>query len=148
MSSLVQEGRRFESRYVGVICKQTFLIINNKSLFVQVDTGLDRSLNALVGWVRTILSTDQKKSDFNPPMSTGPNKHAGLGLAQASPACLRVVKFVNHQVSLHFKTNLTFDDSRRITFYSLFHSTLGYHYPKVHGRLRRLKSSNVTQQLL
>jgi hypothetical protein len=64
----------------------------------KVDTGLDRTLNALVGWVRTILSTDQKKSDFNPQMSTGPNKHANLGLAQASLACLRVVKFVNHQV--------------------------------------------------
>lgn len=113
MSSWAQEGRKFETRHVGVmlspgvICNQVFLFINNKSLFVQVDTGLDRSLNALVGWVRTILSTDQKKSDFNPPMATGPNKHAGLGLAQASPACLRVVKFVNHQVSLHFKTNLT-----------------------------------------
>ena len=33
-------------------------------------------------------------------MSTGSNKHAGLGLAQASPACLRVVKFVNHQVKI------------------------------------------------
>jgi len=64
----------------------------------KVDTGLDRTLNALVGWVRTILTTDQKKTDFNPPMSNGPNKHAGMGLAQASPACLRVVKFVNHQV--------------------------------------------------
>lgn len=64
----------------------------------KVDTGLDRTLNALVGWVRTILSTDQKKTDFNPPMTNGPNKHV-TGLAQASPACLRVVKFVNHQVS-------------------------------------------------
>ena len=70
--------------------------------FFKVDTGLDRTLNALVGWVRTILSTDQKKTDFNPQMSTGGNKHAGLGLAQASPACLRVVKFVNHQVLTSF----------------------------------------------
>jgi recyclin-1 len=65
-----------------------------------VDTGLDRTLNALVGWVRTILATEQKKTDFNPPMTTGSSKHAGMGLAQASPACLRVVKFVNHQVNV------------------------------------------------
>jgi hypothetical protein len=76
-------------------------------LELKIDTGLDRTLNALVGWVRTVLSTDQKKTDFNPPMLTGSNKHAGMGLAQASPACLRVVKFVNHQVFI-----LCFDSSK------------------------------------
>jgi hypothetical protein len=62
----------------------------------KVDAGLDRSLNALVGWVRTILTTEQRKSDFNPPI---PSK----GMSAAPPttsttACVRVVKFVNYQV--------------------------------------------------
>ena len=56
----------------------------------KIDAGIDRSLNALVGWVKTILTTEQKKSDFNPPVpSTVPT---------STTACNRVVKFVNYQV--------------------------------------------------
>ena len=62
----------------------------------KIDAGVDRSLNALVGWVKTILTTEQKKSDFNPPI---PSK----GMSAAPPttstiACNRVVKFINYQV--------------------------------------------------
>ena len=62
----------------------------------KVDVGIDRSLNALVGWVKTILTTEQRKSDFNPPI---PSK----GMSAAPPttsttACNRVIKFVNYQV--------------------------------------------------
>ena len=62
----------------------------------KIDAGVDRSLNALVGWVKTVLTTEQRKSDFNPPI---PSK----GMAAAPPttsttACNRVVKFVNYQV--------------------------------------------------
>lgn len=64
----------------------------------KIDVGLDRSLNALAGWARVILISEQKKSDFNPPI---PSK--GM-LVPASPpttstvACNRVVKFVNYQL--------------------------------------------------
>ena len=34
----------------------------------KIDAGVDRSINALVGWVKTILTSEQKKSDFNPPI--------------------------------------------------------------------------------
>ena len=57
-----------------------------------MDTGIDRTLSALAGWVKTILSTEQKKTDFNPVS-------AKAALTTSSPACLRVVKFVNYQVS-------------------------------------------------
>lgn len=62
----------------------------------KVDAGIDRSLNALVGWVKTILTTEQRKSDFNPPI---PSK----GMSAAPPttsttACNRVIKFVTYQV--------------------------------------------------
>lgn len=33
---------------------------------IKMDTGLDRSLAAIIGWVRYILQTEQKKTDFKP----------------------------------------------------------------------------------
>lgn len=57
----------------------------------KLDTGLDRTLNSLVGWVKTILNQEQKKTDFNPNSSM-------TALVSASPACTRVIKFVNYQV--------------------------------------------------
>merc|ERR1719245_656813 len=62
----------------------------------KVDAGIDRSLNSLVGWVRTILTTEQKKSDFNPP-----NQSQGMSAAPpttSTTACNRVIKFVTYQV--------------------------------------------------
>ena len=56
---------------------------------------MDRSLNAIVGWIKTVLSTHQNKSDFNPPVS-------GKGMTAApitsTKACDQVIKFVNYQV--------------------------------------------------
>ena len=56
---------------------------------------MDRSLNAIVGWIKTVLSQDQKKSDFNPPV-------VGKGMTTApitsTNACNQVIKFVNYQV--------------------------------------------------
>ena len=57
----------------------------------KLDTGIDRTLSALAGWVQTILRTEQQKTDFNPVS-------AKLALNTTSSACLRVVKFVNYQV--------------------------------------------------
>jgi len=56
----------------------------------KIDAGLDRTLAAVAGWVKNILVTEQKKTDFNPPSEQA-------ALAATSPACLRAVKFVNYQ---------------------------------------------------
>lgn len=32
----------------------------------KLDTGLDRSINAIVGWVKTYLQAEQRKVDFKP----------------------------------------------------------------------------------
>lgn len=61
----------------------------------KIDAGVDRSLSALVGWVKTILSSEQKKSDFNPPI---PGKGMNAAPSTSTTACNRVVKFVNYQV--------------------------------------------------
>ena len=37
-----------------------------EKLETKVDQGLDRALAVVAGWIKTILSTEQKKTDFNP----------------------------------------------------------------------------------
>lgn len=32
----------------------------------KLDTGLDRGVNAIVGWVKTYLQSEQRKTDFKP----------------------------------------------------------------------------------
>ena len=68
-----------------------------EALEKKVDTGLDRSLNALVGWVKTILNNEQRKSDFNPPVLT--KSMSAAPPTTSTAACVRVVKFVNYQVN-------------------------------------------------
>jgi hypothetical protein len=56
---------------------------------LKLDTGLDRSINAIVGWVRIYLQTEQKKTDFKPETDVD---------TLASPACLAVVQYVGSMV--------------------------------------------------
>lgn len=54
----------------------------------KIDTGLDRAVAAVAGWVRNILSAEQKKTDFKPEDDSV--------LAQmVTPACSKVVKFMS-----------------------------------------------------
>ncbi|KAJ9578780.1 hypothetical protein L9F63_004988 [Diploptera punctata] len=55
---------------------------------LKLDTGLDRSINAIVGWVKIYLQTEQKKTDF---------PETDLDTL-ASPACLAVVQYVGSMV--------------------------------------------------
>ena len=57
---------------------------------VDNDDDDGRSLAAAAGWVKTILSADQKKTDFNP--------QGGEALPVASGACLRVVRWIYHHI--------------------------------------------------
>lgn len=49
----------------------------------KLDTGLDRSVNALIGWIKVYLQGEQKKSDFRPDTDVD---------TVASSACLNVVQ--------------------------------------------------------
>jgi len=59
---------------------------NWEKLELKLDTGLDRSLASIAGWIKTLLISEQKKNDFNP--------QGGEAIAVASGACLKVVKWV------------------------------------------------------
>lgn len=50
----------------------------------RLDTGLDRAINSIVGWVRVVLTAEQRKTDFRPETDD-------LDTI-ASPACQDVVK--------------------------------------------------------
>jgi len=52
----------------------------------KLDQGLDRSLAAIAGWIKNILTSEQKKTDFNPV--------DGDPLPVASSACIKVVRWV------------------------------------------------------
>uniref|UniRef100_A0ABM0MH06 Exocyst complex component 5-like n=1 Tax=Saccoglossus kowalevskii TaxID=10224 RepID=A0ABM0MH06_SACKO len=57
----------------------------------KIDTGLDRSLAVTMGYVKHILASEQKKTDFRPETEN-------LGqMALYTPACSKVVQFVNVQ---------------------------------------------------
>ncbi|KAK7502742.1 hypothetical protein BaRGS_00005992 [Batillaria attramentaria] len=53
----------------------------------KIGTGLDRSINAIVGWIRFIFATEQKKTDFKP--------EEDAPMQMISPACSKVVKSLN-----------------------------------------------------
>ncbi|KAL4237391.1 Exocyst complex component 5 [Mactra antiquata] len=60
------------------------------NLETKIDTGLDRAVSSICGWVKHILSNEQKKNDFKPDDDSA--------LAQmGTPACAKVVKFLTKQ---------------------------------------------------
>lgn len=52
-----------------------------------------RLLTAIVGWVRHILVTEQKKTDFKPESD-------GVGIMEFSQACGSVTRYVGSQLAL------------------------------------------------
>lgn len=66
-----------------------------EQLETKIDTGLDRAVAAVAGWVRNILSAEQKKTDFKP------EDDSMLG-QMVTPACSKVVKFISSiAVTIH-----------------------------------------------
>lgn len=51
----------------------------------KLDTGLDRSINAIIGWVKIYLQTEQKKTDYKPENDAD---------TLSSAACLKVVQTI------------------------------------------------------
>ena len=72
--------------------KQGSCLQNKKNelekLEVKLDQGLDRALAAAAGWIKTILSSEQKKTDFNP---TDTNS---VPATASTVACLKACRWV------------------------------------------------------
>lgn len=58
---------------------------------MKIDTGLDRSINAVVGWVKVYLQAEQKRTDFKPETDVD---------TVASSACTSVVQFMRKSIKL------------------------------------------------
>lgn len=54
---------RSTPKHADFLQKKRFAV---ESLEVKLDTGLDRSLNAVITWVKNCLQNEQKKTDFKP----------------------------------------------------------------------------------
>ncbi|KAH9523046.1 Exocyst complex component 5 [Bulinus truncatus] len=57
----------------------------------KIDTGLDRSVTAIIGWIHHIFTSEQKKTDFRPETDDAP-------MFLLSPAAMYVTKFLQAQV--------------------------------------------------
>ncbi|XP_071454035.1 exocyst complex component 5 [Hetaerina americana] len=73
--------------------KQSDCLFKKKFVLEQIemklDTGLDRSINAIIGWVKIYLQSEQKKTDFKPETDLD---------TLASQACITVVQYVSKMV--------------------------------------------------
>lgn len=58
----------------------------------KLDSGIDRVLTSMTGWIKNIMSTEQKKSDFRP-------EEHGVGLVERTMACAKTCDFVYSQLT-------------------------------------------------
>ncbi|XP_043255269.1 exocyst complex component 5 [Colletes gigas] len=63
---------------------------------LKLETGLDRSINAIVGWVKVYLQNEQRKTDFKPESDVD---------TLNTPACLTVVQYVTGMIR-HIRNTL------------------------------------------
>lgn len=85
-------------KHVECLVKKKFWLAQ---LEQKLDVGIDRSLNAIVGWVKVYLQCEQKKTDFKP------DTHVNT---RSSTACVTVVQYISENVS-HIRSCL---DGRNI----------------------------------
>ncbi|XP_041469326.1 exocyst complex component 5-like [Lytechinus variegatus] len=75
--------------------QHTECVAKKKALMEQMEgkleIGVDRLLNAICGWLKHLLSTEQKKTDFRP------EAEAGM-MTPFSPACAKVISYMEKQV--------------------------------------------------
>lgn len=60
---------------------------------VKLDTGIDRTLNCMIGQMKQILVTEQKKTDFRPE-----DENSAMSALQYTTACSKVCAYVSKQV--------------------------------------------------
>lgn len=63
---------------------------------MKLETGLDRSINAIIGWVKVYLQNEQRKTDFKPETDVD---------TLSTSACLTVVQYVNGMIR-HIRSTL------------------------------------------
>uniref|UniRef100_A0AAZ3SES1 Exocyst complex component 5 n=1 Tax=Oncorhynchus tshawytscha TaxID=74940 RepID=A0AAZ3SES1_ONCTS len=101
---------------------------------VKLDTGIDRTLNCMVGQMKHILATEQKKTDFRP-------EDENNVMIQCTAACSKVCVYVSRQVervrkSMDGKNVDTVLTELGVRFHHLIHEHLQqYSYSSMGGML-------------
>ncbi|KAA8582234.1 hypothetical protein FQN60_008974 [Etheostoma spectabile] len=101
---------------------------------VKLDTGIDRTINCMVGQMKHILATEQKKTDFRP-------EDENNVMIQYTTACSKVCVYVSRQVehvrkSMDGKNVDTVLTELGIRFHRLIHEHLQqYSYSSMGGML-------------
>ncbi|XP_028855877.1 exocyst complex component 5 [Denticeps clupeoides] len=101
---------------------------------VKLDTGIDRTLNCMVGQMKHILATEQKKTDFKP-------EDENNVMIQYTTACAKVCAYVRQQVervrkSMDGKNVDTVLTELGVRFHRLIHEHLQqYSYSSMGGML-------------
>uniref|UniRef100_A0A1B6CXT9 Exocyst complex component 5 n=1 Tax=Clastoptera arizonana TaxID=38151 RepID=A0A1B6CXT9_9HEMI len=73
-------------KYADCLMKKKVLL---DQIELKLDTGLDRTINAITGWIKIFLQTEQKKTDFKPETDVD---------TLTSPACSSVVLYMNSTI--------------------------------------------------
>ncbi|KAM6961457.1 exocyst complex component 5 [Aplochiton taeniatus] len=101
---------------------------------VKLDTGIDRTLNCMLGQMKHILSTEQKKTDYRP-------EDENNVMIQYTQACTKVCSYVTHHVervrkSMDGKNVDTVLTELGVRFHRLIHEHLQqYSYSSMGGML-------------
>ncbi|CAJ1073647.1 exocyst complex component 5 [Xyrichtys novacula] len=101
---------------------------------VKLDTGIDRTINCMVGQMKYILATEQKKTDFRP-------EDENNVMIQYTTACSKVCAYVSRQVehvrkSMDGKNVDTVLTELGVRFHRLIHEHLQqYSYSSMGGML-------------
>uniref|UniRef100_A0A8C6VW56 Exocyst complex component 5 n=1 Tax=Nothobranchius furzeri TaxID=105023 RepID=A0A8C6VW56_NOTFU len=101
---------------------------------VKLDTGIDRTLNCMVGQMKHVLTTEQKKTDFRP-------EDENNVMIQCTSACSKVCAYVSRQVehvrkSMDGKNVDTVLTELGVRFHRLIHEHLQqYSYSSMGGML-------------
>ncbi|TNN56874.1 Exocyst complex component 5 [Liparis tanakae] len=101
---------------------------------VKLDTGIDRTINCMVGQMKHILTTEQKKTDFRP-------EDENNVMIQYTTACSKVCAYVSRQVehvrkSMDGKNVDTVLTELGVRFHRLIHEHLQqYSYSSMGGML-------------
>uniref|UniRef100_A0A3Q1JPP7 Exocyst complex component 5 n=1 Tax=Anabas testudineus TaxID=64144 RepID=A0A3Q1JPP7_ANATE len=115
---------------------------------VKLDTGIDRTLNCMVGQMKHILATEQKKTDFKPEDENNVMIHTSASCFPCVPVCIpawqacsKVCAYVSRQVehvrkSMDGKNVDTVLTELGVRFHRLIHEHLQqYNYSSMGGML-------------
>lgn len=91
---IISSIHRSTSKYTECLTKKRYMLEQIES---KLDTGLDRAINAIIGWVKTYLQSEQRKTDFKPEsdFDTVPSTACQQVVQQFIPIIKQIHKYLD-----------------------------------------------------